>query len=138
MTVKEFAEKQNVKENTVYKWIESGYIAGVARTGKDCYYIPNSARKPYTKCRAKTGDAILKSIVTACNQRCGVCSALYKISEAEFQCYISDLLDNKYITKYTEDGVTYYNISELGAEWIKYSNKSRQVSIEINNCLIKS
>ena len=61
MTVQEFAEKCNKRVSTVLKWLEAGFVPGVVMKDGE-YVIPQSARKPYTECRAKGGKAILKSI----------------------------------------------------------------------------
>lgn len=126
MTVQEFAEKCNKRVPTVSKWLEAGFVPGVVMKDGE-YVIPQSARKPYTECRAKGGKAILKSIVTACEKRCGVCAALYGISEAEFQNYISTLLSEEYISPFCEDEITYYNVTVKGAEWIRHSLKSGDI-----------
>lgn len=126
MTVQEFAEKCNKKVSTVLKWIESGFVPGVVTKDGE-YVIPQSARKPYTECRAKDGKAILKSIVTACNKRCGVCAALYDISDAEYQNYISTLVNEEYISSFCEDEITYYNVTPKGADWVRHSPKSGDI-----------
>lgn len=50
MTISDFATKHTISERTVRVWIEKGYIPG-ASLAED--YVPASARKPYTKARAK-------------------------------------------------------------------------------------
>ena len=120
MTVKEFAEKHKTKEVTVKKWIEKGFIAGVVKQDNE-YMIPSSARKPYTERRAKNGKAILKSIVRACEKRCGISAALYKITEQEFQNYITSLLEDGIISAYEEDGIIYYNVTLKGTKYIHLS-----------------
>ncbi len=68
MTIKEFMNSFDLKnENTVMKWIKAGYIPGAYKDDESNeYFIPSLARPPYTKARAKTTDAIYKSIVKAC------------------------------------------------------------------------
>ena len=126
MTVQEFAKKCNKKVSTVLKWIESGYVPGVVTKDGE-YFIPQSARKPDTECRAKQGKAILKSIVTACNKKCGDCAPLYGISEAEYQNYLSTLVHEKYISSFCEDEITYYNVTPKGADWVRPSLKSGDI-----------
>ena len=126
MTVQGFAEKCNKRVSTVLKWLEAELVPGVVTEDGE-YVIPQSARKPYTECRAKGGKAILKSIVTACEKRCGVCAALYGISEAEYQNYISTLLSEGYISPFSEDEITYYNVTVKGAERVRPSLKSGDI-----------
>lgn len=123
MTIKDFAEKCGTKEATVVNWLEKGYVPGTAKVD-GAFRIPQSARKPYTKNRAKTGSAILKSIIKACDLRLGICAAIYKIPEAEFSGYIDALVRSQLISAYQDEGITYYNITDKGADWLK--NQSRK------------
>lgn len=123
MTVQEFAIKFGTKEATVVNWLEKGYVPGTTKVD-GAFRIPQSARKQYTKNRAKTGSAILKSIVKACDLRLGICAAVYKIPEAEFSGYIETLLHSQLISTYQDDGITYYNVTDKGADWLK--NQSRK------------
>lgn len=50
MTISDFATKVKISEKTVIKWINNGYIPGASVENN---YVPDSARKPYTKARAK-------------------------------------------------------------------------------------
>lgn len=118
MTIQEFAEKCNTKEATVVNWLEKGYVPGTTKVD-GVFRIPQSARKPYTKNRAKKGSAILKSIVRACDLRLGICAAIYKIPEAEFSGYIETLVHSQLISAYQDDGITYYNVTDKGADWLK-------------------
>ena len=122
MTIQEFAVKCGTKEATVVKWLEAGYVPGTTKVD-GVFCIPQSARKPYTKNRAKTGSAILKSIVKACDLRLGICAAVYKISEAEFAGYIDALVHSHLIDPYQDDGITYYNVTDKGANWLKHPFK---------------
>lgn len=123
MTVQEFAIKCGTKEATVVNWLEKGYVPGTTKVD-GTFRIPQSARKPYTKNRAKTGSAILKSMVKACDLRFGICAAVYKIPEAEFSGYIETLVHSQLISTYQDDGITYYNVTDKGADWLK--NQSRK------------
>ena len=71
MTISDFATKHTISERTVRVWIEKEYIPG-ANLNEDC--VPASARKPYTKARAKTSDAIYCSIVNASRNHFGQCN----------------------------------------------------------------
>jgi predicted transcriptional regulator len=123
MTIQEFAVKCGTKEATVVKWLEAGYVLGTTKVD-GVFCIPQSARKPYTKNRAKTGSAILKSIVKACDLHLGICAAIYKISEAEFSGYIDALVHSQMIDSYQDDGITYYHVTDKGVDWLK--NQSRK------------
>ena len=110
MTIKEFMNLFDLKnESTVIKWIKDGYIQGAYRDEKaNEYFIPNLARPPYTKARAKTTDAIYKSMVKACIKRKGVCAKLYKLDDIEFQAYIQDLAEAGYIRIEVQNNIEYY------------------------------
>lgn len=104
---------------TVQDWIAKEYIPGATDTS-----VPDSARRPYTKARAKKSDAIIKSILTACNNRLGICAALYNISIAEYNAYIQSLLDSGHITQFEDEDLTYYNITATGADLLRNWNKN--------------
>lgn len=118
MTLIRFAEIHHVTVKTVQDWIAKGYIPGATDTS-----IPDSARRPYTKARAKKGEAIIKSILTACSNRLGICAALYNISIAEYNAYIQSLLNSGHITQFEDEGLTYYNITATGACLLRNWNK---------------
>lgn len=104
MTVQEFAIECGTKEATVVKRLERGYVPGTTEVD-GVIFIPQPARRPYTKNRAKTESAILKSIVQACDLRLGICAAVYKIPEAEFCGYIDVLVRSQMISEYQDDGI---------------------------------
>lgn len=106
MTIKEFAKRYNVKERIARKWIRCGYIPE-ANIEND--YIPDSARVPYTKARAKTADAIYVSIVKASRNRMHVVPQIYGLTQAEFDGYIRRLEDAGLIVLRVTDNVTYYD-----------------------------
>ena len=66
MNIDSFALINKVKKKTVEKWIKKGLIPK-ANLRKD--YIPDSARPPYTKARAKNSNAIYYSMVDASYKR---------------------------------------------------------------------
>lgn len=109
MTIKEFMNAFELKnEKTVLNWLEKDLIAGAHKdeeTGE--WGIPELARPPYTRARAKTADSIYVSIVDACNKRKSVCAKLYKISEIEFEEYISNLVAAKLISIKEVNGIKY-------------------------------
>lgn len=118
MAIIRFADIHHVNVKTVHDWISKGYIPGATDT-----FVPDSARRPHTKTRAKKGEAIIKSILTACSKSLGICAALYGITDAEFNCYIESLLDSGHITRFEDNGLTYYNITAIGADLLRNWNK---------------
>ena len=133
MTITEFMNLFDLKnENTVIKWIEDGYIPGVYKDDESNeYFIPDLARPPYTKARAKTTNAIYKSIVKACIDRKGVCAKLYKLNEVEFQIYIRDLSDAGYIHIESHNNIEYYFATNKSKEFLK-STKPQEL---IRSCI---
>ena len=105
MTISDFATEVKTSKETVIKWINNGYIPGASVENN---YVPDSARKPYTKARAKNSDAVYCSIVKACMNFCHVVPALYNMRDDEFNGYIDRLIAAGYISTRVADGVTYY------------------------------
>lgn len=67
MTISDFATEVKTSEKTVIKWINNGYIPGASVENN---YVPDSARKPYTKARAKEPlNNSLCSVPTRCISR---------------------------------------------------------------------
>lgn len=109
MTIKEFMRNNGLKNrSTVEKWINDELIPNASIEND---YIPNSARVPYTKARAKKAESIYRSILKACRERKHVLPQIYKMSSEEFNQYINQLENAGLINKRTEDGVEYYDIS---------------------------
>lgn len=106
MTIERFAEKNNVKEKRVKGWIEKELIP---RADLDENYVPDSARQPYTKARAREASSIYLSIVRASNKRFHVLPKLYGICNDEFEGYINRLVAAGLIVKRVSDKVTYYD-----------------------------
>lgn len=114
MTIDEFATRTQTKKSTVISWVSKGLIPGAYGE-----YVPDSARMPYTRARAKTGESIIKSILKACNAKMGICAGIYGIAEEDFNTYISGLISGGYIASYEADGVQYYNITTAGISFLK-------------------
>lgn len=107
MTITTFMNNYGIKKKeTVIKWILEDLIPS-ADIGKD--YVPDSARPPYTRARAKSSDSIYYSIVDASRKRCHVLPKIYKICEGEFNGYISRLVEANLIVIRTTDNITYYD-----------------------------
>ena len=117
MTIQEFATAHGAKVATVENWIEKGYIPN-ANLNEN--YIPNSARVPYTKARAKNADAIYFSIVKASRELKHVLPSLYCICDEEFNGYINRLVEAGFIERRTTEGVTYYDAT------LKASNATKK------------
>ena len=133
MTIKEFMNLFDLKnESTVIKWIKDGYIPGAyINEESNEYFIPDLARPPYTKARAKTTNAIYKSIVKACINREGVCAKLYKLNEVEFQVYIKDLADAGYIRIELHNNIEYYFATYNSNEFLKSKKPQELVKCSI-------
>lgn len=127
MTIEEFAKRCNKSVKTVKKWIESGYVPSAVKKDND-YFIPETAREPYTGTRAKTGSGILKSILIACDKRFWISHFLYGISDIEFQFYIKQLENRGLISSLFLDGIKYYNITIKGSEYLRNENKLKKIS----------
>lgn len=128
MSIFEFMQKYNIKnQKKVIEWLNNNYIPGTKLINNN-WILPQESRPPYTEARAKTTTAIYKSIVTACIKRKGVCAKLYKITESEFQKYISDLNTAGYISVNNIDGIDYYFATLKSDEFIK--SKSPEKLIE--------
>ncbi len=109
MTIKEFMKNNGLKHrSTVEKWINDELIPNASIEND---YIPNSARIPYTKARAKKAESIYRSILKACRERKHVLPKIYKMSLEEFNQYINQLENVGLISRRIEDGVEYYDIS---------------------------
>ena len=48
-------------------------------------------------------------------------------AEISYQNYISTLLSEGYISSFSEDEITYYNVTVKGAEWVRPSLKSGDI-----------
>lgn len=107
MTLENFMENYGLKnKKTVVDWISKGYIPG-ANLEKN--YVPDSARPPYTRARAKNAESIYMSIVDASYKRRQVFPALYRLCDEEFESYIENLVKAGLIIKRITDGVIYYD-----------------------------
>ncbi|MBS6463190.1 MAG: hypothetical protein KH352_07340 [Ruminococcus sp.] len=106
MNIDKFASINNVKRKTVEKWINDGLIP---RANLEGDYIPDSARPPFTKARAKNANAIYVSMVKAAFNRKHILPVLYNICEDEFNAYIDNLVAAGCIERRTSDEVTYYD-----------------------------
>ena len=107
MTIDTFKYNYGIKKKeTVIKWILENLIPG-ADLGAD--YVPDSARPPYTKARAKDADSIYCSIVTASRKRYHVLPKIYKICDDEFNGYINRLAEANLISIRVTDNITYYD-----------------------------
>ena len=123
MTIDTFKSNYGIKQKkTVIKWISGNLIPGADLLND---YIPDSARPPYTKARAKDANAIYCSIVKAACERRHVLPQLYKICAAEFDGYINRLVEAKLIVARVTDNITYYDST------LKLKNCNKKVILEL-------
>lgn len=124
MTLNEFAENNDVSAKTVNEWLNKDYIPGSYFNNENNeWVIPNSARPPYTKARAKAKQSIYQSIVKAAVKRNHVFPKLYKITQSEFDSYIEILVNANYIKLRVEDGLTYYDETLNSMEFLSSNLK---------------
>lgn len=124
MDIAMFASNNNLKKDTVVKWIKQDLIP---RADLENDYVPDSARIPYTSARAKNAKAIYKSMVKASLQRKHILPRLYGICEDEFQGYVSRLINVGLIEPRISDEVTYYDAT---LEAVNASEKELQNRIK--------
>ena len=123
MTIEEFMKNYGIKnKKTVNNWISKQLIPG-GDISND--FVPNSARPPYTKARAKTADSIYCSIIEATRKRKHVLPQIYKICPEEFNTYIKQLEKAELLIVRTTDNITYYDLS------IHAINCTRKMILEI-------
>ena len=106
MTIEEFAKNTGKKESLVIEWIRKGLIPNAS---VDNNYIPDSARLPYTKARAKTSTARYVSMIRATENFYHILPKLYGICKDEFDAYIERLVEAKLIVRRVTDNVKYYD-----------------------------
>ncbi len=112
MTLNQFAEINDIRTKKVIEWLEEGFIPGSYFDEENqSWVIPDSARLPYTKARAKAKHSIYQSIVKAVIKHKHVFPKLYNITQQEFDSYIRVLVNAGYINLRVEDNVTYYDES---------------------------
>lgn len=117
MNIETFMKNYGLKEKkTVIKWINKALIPG-ANLSKN--YIPNSARPPYTKARAKNVSSIYCSMVKACLERRHILPKLYRLCDDEFNGYIEQLVRAGLITKRTTDNIQYYDATISATQYKK-------------------
>ena len=114
MTINQFAEIHNKRRRLVLDWISKGFIPG-ASVDRD--YVPDSARVPYTKARAKNAKKIYCSIVKSSIQQQHVLPQLYGICQEEFDDYIRRLERAGLIEIRITDGVTYYDATIAATQY---------------------
>ena len=109
MTEARFMEMFGVSKRTMANWKKKNWIRGGRYLEDGTYYIPNSARPPYsrrsTRCKYK---GMYNSLLNGIRSGKDVFPALYGITDTMFQAYISYLVEEKYIRPVVEEGITYY------------------------------
>lgn len=108
MTIEKFMQNNKIKKKeTVIKWIIEDLIPGARLMDN---YIPDSARVPYTRARARNVQGIYVSIFNACNKQKHVLPQLYGICSEEFEHYIVQMEKAGLIERRVTDGITYYDV----------------------------
>ena len=131
-----FANRHGIKPATVKDWLAKGYIPGAIQDNEGNYLIPDNARCPYTKARAKKeGVSLFKSIVKAYSCGFNVVPQLYDITPEKLNAIITTLKDNGLITEEHLDGLVYYNATPEGENYISLTN-SEAYKI-ISDCVSK-
>ncbi|CAM2903728.1 hypothetical protein [Erysipelothrix tonsillarum] len=110
MDLTTFRKNFNIKqEQTALNWIEENLIPGAYYDASSQEWkVPDAARPPYTKARAKNSSAIYVSIVKGCINRYHVLPKLYNLSQQEFDVYIQQLIKANLITVVYHQDIPYY------------------------------
>ncbi|MBR2372400.1 MAG: hypothetical protein IKA90_05990 [Clostridia bacterium] len=131
MTIEQFAKIKGKKKKLVVSWVKNGLIPGASLEKN---YIPDSARIPYTKARAKTSKARYVSMVRASEGFYHILPQLYGICKEEFDAYVQRLVDAGLIARRNTDGVDYYDTvydsSQTDNFILKAIEKAAKVIIE--------
>lgn len=113
INIETFMRNNDIKKRkTVEDWIAKGLIPGA---NAETHEVPNAARIPYTKARAKSTLSIYWSILQATRERKHVMPRLYNLTQAEFDYYIRQLVSVGYINVRIEEGITYYDCTINGS-----------------------
>lgn len=109
MTIEQFMKNNRIKrKETVIKWIKNDLIPGAILEDD---FIPNSARVPYTRARARNVQGVYVSIFNAANTRKHVLPKLYGIGFEEFEHYITQMERAGLIERRITDEITYYDVT---------------------------
>lgn len=133
MTLDDFVTKCGKSDKTVRSWLEKGYVPGAyIIEDTNSWYIPDSARVPYTKRKPRNGGVgMYKSIAKAVSEGYGVCAELYhNVSQQQFEMYTKQLIDAGIITFYSKDGIIYYETTLKTADFLKMRGKALQNALE--------
>ncbi len=127
MNIRTFQKNFKIKhEETILAWIQDGLIPGAYfDKPKQTWIIPDAARPPYTKARAKNTSAIYVSIVRGCIDRYHVLPQLYHLSQQEFDVYIQQLLKANLISVVYHDQIAYYYATPESEDFIASKNPLR-------------
>ena len=126
MRIEDFATKYKKDIRLVKDWINKGFIPGASLENN---YIPDSARIPDTKIRARKGESILKAILKACNNQYGISPAIFKLSQEHFDALLANLEKEGMLFSFESDGIRYYDITFKGLESLKKYNKSEWIEL---------
>lgn len=124
MTFQDFMLKHKLKNSsTVRSWIEKGYIPGADYNEN---FIPDEAKPPYVRAKAKKPGKIYISIVRAIvNGYRPIPDKYETITEKEFyDIYMASLVSSGIIIAHTDTtlGVTNYYPSEKAMAYVKQND----------------
>lgn len=105
MTIKEAANRWNVKENTVFDYISKGYIYGLAIDNNEII-IPDIP-KPYIKKKPKTVIDQDNYILTAMNKGWYVNAKIMGIDQDKFEERLNALIKANKIFPKSSDSIDY-------------------------------
>ena len=125
LTFKNFMEKYGLKNSaTVRTWIESGFIPGA---DYEADFVPDEARPPYVRARAKKPGAIYVSIVRALiNGFRPIPDRYPTITKEEFyDVYMASLISSGIAIAKKDDslGITNYYPSEKAMKYVLENDK---------------
>ena len=118
LTLSEYMKNVGVsKRKYVEDWLSKDLIPGVAKdenTGE--LLFPNSARRPYKMCSTYNVNRIYANIIKASSIQRHVTNKTFSLTQSEFESYINALINDGFIQKREEDGVTYYDATRKSKE----------------------
>lgn len=132
MNYKEFMEKTKVtKRKYVEDWLNNDLIPGVKYADDiENAQFPDSSRRPYNPhTKNLPASKIYCHILKACNKKEHVLPKTFSIDQTEFDSYINNLENEKYIVKRVVDGIEYYDLTMLGSEYT--DNKIEEIFFKL-------
>lgn len=130
MTLQEASKNWNKSEETICKWVCSGYIRGVS-IENDMLIFPNIPTPHTIRKNIKvTADIAYREILKACKENEYIDAALLRISGEHFELYIENLIQYEYLSGTAGSSNQGCVITPKGIEATKAKIK---LNIPINN-----